>query len=63
VDTLAANSRTRAVHAASSGSTSGRVAPGRSSSPPWLPTYAIVPIATIWRAVLARLPLTQPTTR
>src|SRR5664279_4009750 len=50
---FAAEARTRADQAASSGSTSGRVERGRSSSPPWLPTYASVPIATIWRAVAA----------
>src|SRR2546425_312005 len=53
----ATNSRIRTVQAARSASISGRVARGRSSSAPWLPMYAIVPIATICRAVASRRPL------
>ena len=53
---------TRRVHAWSSRSASGATAPGRSTSEPWLPRYAIEPSETIRRASDARRPETQATT-
>ena len=52
---------TRRVHACSSRSSSGATAPGRSTSEPWLPRYAIEPSETIRRASDALRPETQAT--
>ena len=48
------NPRTRRVQAWSSRSASGAIAPGRRTSEPWLPRYAIEPSETIRRASDAR---------
>ena len=53
---------TRRVHACSSRSTWGAIAPGISTSEPCEPRYAIEPSETIRRASEARRPDTQATT-